>query len=92
MVGHTDILEFLARRPGGAEAVTINDHLKGRFLVQTRLLLHGMVGEGLLKTQKRRVEGNRLAIFFRITARGRERLQADTFTTHTNHCRELTVA
>lgn len=92
MVNSASILEFLAQRHS-AEATTINDYLKGRFLVQTRLLLYGMVGEGLLKTQKRKVEGNRLAIFFQITANGREKLQANTFTAA--HCcmeRELTVA
>ena len=88
MVDQTDILEFLSRHPAGAEATTINDHLRGRFLVQTRLLLYGMVGEGLLKTQKLRVEGNRMAIFFKLDPKGREKLQ----TTFTINCRELTVA
>ena len=87
MIDRTSILELLSRHPGGAEAVTINDHLKGRFLVQTRLLLYGMVNEGLLKTQKIRVEGSRLAVFFKLTPEGRGKLN------NTTNChRELVVA
>ena len=82
------ILEFLSRHPGGAEAAAINNYLKGRFLVQTRLMLYGMVEEGLLKTQKIKVEGSRLGVFFKLTPAGRARLRNTT-----NNCRrELAVA